>query len=397
MKQPSLFDDDPVFGADLPVVGVPGGRKAPTPARKRFDKLIAGIGEQRQRLQQWRDFVPQYRQRVAADIEPLQRRLRQGRTEMVRLLDRAMDDQALGRTHRAKLRDLLLGQVAGMLAEETTEELVRLHDKYADLGFEEARKEDLDLAHAMASEIFGVDLGDDHGATTPDELAERIAEKLHATQQAGAAERARRRARGAKPGAKAAAKQAQREQAVQGASRSLREVYRKLASDLHPDREADAAERARKTALMQRVNQAYEAGDLLALLELQLGIEQIDPGALAGLAEDRLAHYNLVLQEQLQRLQDEIAEITAPFLLALGRRRPRELTPATVLGDLALELGELRATVQQIEADLQAFQDIRVLKRQLRDYRIGQQDDGEIDALELMLLGAAVQGRRRRR
>ena len=40
-------------------------------------------------------------------------------------------------------------------------------------------------------------------------------------------------------------------------SLSIREVYRKLVSALHPDREPDPQERARKTALMQRVNQAY--------------------------------------------------------------------------------------------------------------------------------------------
>jgi curved DNA-binding protein CbpA len=42
----------------------------------------------------------------------------------------------------------------------------------------------------------------------------------------------------------------------------VREVFRKLASELHPDRETDPAEHARKTELMQRVNQAYKAGDL---------------------------------------------------------------------------------------------------------------------------------------
>jgi len=70
---------------------------------------------------------------------------------------------------------------------------------------------------------------------------------------------------------------AQRDQAAQGGTRAVREVFRKLASELHPDRETDPAEHARKTELMQRVNQTYKAGDLLALLELQLSIEQIDP------------------------------------------------------------------------------------------------------------------------
>jgi curved DNA-binding protein CbpA len=70
----------------------------------------------------------------------------------------------------------------------------------------------------------------------------------------------------------------------------VREIYRKLASALHPDRETDEREREAKTALMQRVNQACEAQDLLALLQLQLQIEQIDERHIANAGEQRLKH-----------------------------------------------------------------------------------------------------------
>ncbi|WP_341888453.1 hypothetical protein [Variovorax sp. YR752] len=46
----------------------------------------------------------------------------------------------------------------------------------------------------------------------------------------------------------------------------MRDIFRKLASALHPDRETDAQQRKVKTALMQKANQAYAANDLLALL-----------------------------------------------------------------------------------------------------------------------------------
>ena len=109
------------------------------------------------------------------------------------------------------------------------------------------------------------------------------------------------------------------------------------------------------------------------------------------------AAYNAeITLAQLQRLEEEMNEVTAPFVMSLGGRRPREFTPAAVLGGLATGLGELRIAVRQIEADLQAFQDVRVLKSSLRHYRVGRQDDDDVDALELMLL-AAAQGRPRRR
>ncbi len=44
------------------------------------------------------------------------------------------------------------------------------------------------------------------------------------------------------------------ERTQQDAQAILRDVYRKLASALHPDREQDARERERKSALMSEVN-----------------------------------------------------------------------------------------------------------------------------------------------
>src|SRR5260370_34474944 len=63
-------------------------------------------------------------------------------------------------------------------------------------------------------------------------------------------------------------------------SLSIREVYRKLASALHPDREPDPQERERKTPLMPRANQPDGKNSLLQLLQLQLELEYIDQSAI---------------------------------------------------------------------------------------------------------------------
>src|SRR5690349_234103 len=83
------------------------------------------------------------------------------------------------------------------------------------------------------------------------------------------------------------------------ARKFLREIYRKLASAVHPDREADAERRAEKNELMQKINRAYATNDLLTLLEAQLRLEQIDPEHVTKLSGERLKHYNKLLSEQL--------------------------------------------------------------------------------------------------
>jgi hypothetical protein len=146
-------------------------------------------------------------------------------------------------------------------------------------------------------------------------------------------------------------------------------VFRKPVSELHPDREADPTEHARKTELMQRVNQAYQAGDLLALLEMQLSIEQINPAALEGLAKDRLKHYIHVLEEQSRRLEDQIATIVAPFAMAVGdSKKVGRISPEVVRRALTEDIRGLKDTLRGVERDLSRFQDIQQLRQTLRRY-----------------------------
>lgn len=250
------------------------------------------------------------------------------------------------------------------------------------------------FAQEMASRLFGVELDADDGAYSREDLARRIAEKAHAA-AAEQAQQARGRKSGRKQSAKAAKRETLREQAAEGASRAMREAFRKLASALHPDRETDPKERARKTELMQQANQAYAARDLLALLELQLSLEQIDPTTLSNIAEDRLKHYNLVLEEQVQRLDEEIADVTSPCTISMGAPLPRPFTPQAVQRALDEDLRTLQLMLHDLEADLASFADIKALKSALRYYRIEDPED-DLDPYERLLLAELQAGLRQR-
>lgn len=50
----------------------------------------------------------------------------------------------------------------------------------------------------------------------------------------------------------------------------LRAVYRRIARLIHPDLAASSYDKARRTALMARVNSAYEIGDLESLKQLEI-------------------------------------------------------------------------------------------------------------------------------
>ncbi len=77
----------------------------------------------------------------------------------------------------------------------------------------------------------------------------------------------------------------------------------------------DPQERERKTALMQRANQAYQKNNLLQLLELQLELEHIDQSSINSLSEDRLKYD---LKKQLRELGQEILHVEIGFRHSWG-------------------------------------------------------------------------------
>ncbi len=375
------------------VLGVAQRGAALTKPQKRFNQLIEKVTSQRSELQRWQAYERFYQQQLRDQYQPLVARLRDQRIAMARLLDAAMDGKELGRRERDKALYLINQLIASLLEGGEEPVLVELHDKYAAVSLEELRQERMELLRAAANEALDIDVGSYAGGESPAEFETWIEEQVRASRATAApADEPPKR----KPG-KSKKRATLREQAAEGGTRAVREAYRKLVSELHPDREADPVEQQRKTELMQRVNQAYKAGDLLALLELQLAIEQIDAEALAGLADERLRHYVHVLEEQSRQLRDELTELTLPFAVMLGESAPRKLNPDAVQRLLDRDIRELKTSVRKLEMDVICFRDVRQLKQSLGQYHIEPLDDDELSMPDDFAPRAAPQRRVRRR
>ena len=392
MTSPStlpLFDDEPA--APFSLVEVLAQSKPVTKAQQVFQRLVAKIEVKREELARWQAFGLHYQKRFAAEVLPLQASLKDGQRQMALLIDELLTQSTPGRrfgkAQRAKLRQILMNLLAGLLDDDGDAELEALHAKHGGASHAQAQQSELAAAQAILEEMLGVELGDDHAATSAEELLAHAHAKLreHAQAQAQLAEgrqAARTSARSKASRAKEEAAQAKRAQAVQEVSRSIREVYRKLASALHPDRETDPAERQRKTRLMQRVNDAYGAKDLLSLLGLQLEIEQIDAAHLASVSPQRLAHFTQVLREQLVELESELEHCVMPFRLGAGWGR--SLTPALVDQQLNADIAQLQAAIRELRSDLVAFRDPAKLREGLKHYPLESDLDDDPDAGDLI-------------
>ena len=401
----SLFDDDHSQGSSL--ARVLAQSRPETRAQLAFQRLVAKIEARREQLRQWQAYIERHNRRVAAEYEPMRQQLRAVQRQMVFLIDELLNQAAavsrLKRPQRAKLRQLLMNLLHALLDDADDHALVALHDKYSEVSLGQIRASELEATADILKDVLGLDVDTAEAAGSPAELLrqaqklmeDRVAEDAR-QEEAWQAERAAGRSKAG--AAKANAAQARREKAAREVSLSLREVYRKLVSALHPDREPDLAARQRKTELMQRVNQAYDASDLLTLLALQLEIEQIDAAHLANVTPQRLAHYVEILRGQLADLEAELARCIEPFRHQIGSGP--QVVPATVDRHMNSELAALRTHIRELQKDLVAFRDPDVLRDMLKHYRLESsvdEDDELVEMMELLQASAPSRASRKRR
>lgn len=336
-----------------------------TPQQKKFNALIRQIEKSRQTLAAWHEHINVYREAHVQILLPMQTELIAMRKRWLFALDALHGRQVWTKAERETLRELVY-DVAGTLLDAGDDDaaLKDLFAKHAGVDFDAERQKMLCAMKGLTEEMTGLDLGADEGLHTDEDLMERMQRGFQERATAEEAERVAKSSRRRKTAA-----QQRREDEAQQATQSVREIYRKLASALHPDREVDAAHRDAKTDLMKRVNQAYAASDLLTLLELQLQIEQVDPRHMASASAQRLKHYNKVLSEQSAELKAEIYRVETGFGIEFGLDFGWGTNPRKLGQLLEQNKRELRADLEQQKRDLRLLTDVAATKLWLKRQR----------------------------
>ncbi|MDW3686066.1 J domain-containing protein [Cupriavidus sp. CV2] len=339
--------------------------------QKAFNALIKQLEKRRARLGAWEAVTPAFQQKYNSTLLPLEQTYTDLQIRMVHCLDQVHGQKGLTKSERHKIARLIPELAGDLVGERDDTELKAIYNRYSQFDYDSEAAAELEDMKSALEAMLGVELGDNLDMSSPEEVLQRAHAQV---QQRQAKEDADHRAREERrterkksPRQIAAEARAHAEQAQ--ISLSIREIYRKLASALHPDRETDPLERDRKTALMQRVNQAYSKNNLLQLLELQLELEHIDQSAINSISEDRLRHYNKILKGQLRELDHEIGHVETGFRLSYGIPPFVELSPSTIMRNLASEIVGLQQSVRDLEEDLLVFDDIKKVKAWLKNLR----------------------------
>lgn len=339
--------------------------------QRAFNALIKQIEGKRARLAAWEAAIPSFLSRYASEVVPLLDALTELQVKMVHCLDRASGHKALNRTDRRAVAELIAELAGSLVAARDDAQMKDIYNKHSRSDYDREEAANAKGLKSLFEDVLGVELGDDQDVNSPEDMFERARVHMRDQQLEYEAARQAREERRAKrkKSAKQLAREAQQQADAHQSSQSIREVYRKLASALHPDREPDAQERERKTGLMQRANQAYAKNNLLQLLELQLELEHIDQAAINNIGEDRLKHYNKVLKEQLVELEHEILHVEGGFKAQFGISPFEGVSPHNILRDLERDIAGHRQTLHDLQRDLIAFEDIKAIKSWLRELR----------------------------
>lgn len=349
-----------------------GGQGAPplSAVQQRFNRLMAKIGKLEGQVTELQTLADAFRPLYHGTLEPLRQAHRALLRRMALELDERLQRTGLNPAQKRNGLDILCG-LCQTLAGLGDEAMAALHDQRSPRTLRQKAQDQADLLRSMVEQALGgpLDLppqNDALGSADPLEAVaragrERLQEAMQAEAAAREAAQSRRKKKIPTPAQHKAAQQQEDADSV------LRQVYRQLASALHPDRERDPAEQQRKTALMSQANAAYARQDLLALLHLQLQIAQADAQSLLRQPEERIAAMSRLLQQQADELQQE--------LLARRRHLQDEFdldlyevpTAAMLRRQLEQDAQGLKDELAFMESDLALVQNDAGLKRWLKE------------------------------
>jgi hypothetical protein len=346
--KPDLFGYMPPPAAERHALKAVASKTKQSPIQREFDRLVSRIEEAQRLLADWKVQPIAILEKYQTKMEPAQRELVQARKEMIVQLDSFVLNPPKGLRMTARRREALteclldlIDAVAGDsdAPDDTLIAIAERHgDTFAQDDAEDDPEDDIDEESAKAEivgfieKILGISIEPLPGESL-EAFAQRAQTQLEQTMAAEAQREEDKRQQRAEKRAKKKAGKAQSATTVETLPPKpdlLRSLYRKLASNIHPDREHNLEEKARKTESMQGLNTAYQNKDLLAILKLHNETLQSETAS-ASIAEDTLREYNKLLKDQLKSIETEIFrtidEVVPPeILFSRGKpKRPEQL------------------------------------------------------------------------
>lgn len=357
-----------------------------SPTQKKFNQLNDKIEAQKKHLQEWEETAEFARRQVNGKLVPLWDQLASERAALIVVLHEAALKYKLTKIELAKLDhlvcelcEIVLGRSVDHGQEYDTQEnliqaknLKRIYAVHAGKDFDSPKKPNIaSEQEPNDEEVYNdssadTDLDNDDsdydGFGDPndtDAFYEEIASNHEHRQQ---------QKKPHKKTKKQIEVEARQQKADALANQSLKQMYKRLAAVLHPDREPVETEKVRKTSLMQRATDAYQNNDLMGLIQLQVEISQQGILNIGDLADEQLNLYNMNLTKYSKQLQQDILSLETMLGNMCRFNFYDRVTPKAVLKKLKDDFGHLNQQHLMLQQQVRKLVDARAVKYFLKAF-----------------------------
>lgn len=371
-----------------------------SPQQKKFNRLIKKLEQLKPLLVEWEQAQAQVQHDAAAELLPLYAQWHQILFQQLAVLWQQKNTQKFARTHLERLDEKIqiqltqlwdnpnlseqqqsqLSEIAEFyqIQEEFNQVIPLLQEEFQDLNQDESTDEPIleknlfkeFIADRMGISVDWIDF--DFDVENIDDFMQKVEQKLNREKeeslfnQLNDSEREEYIKFAEKEKRKFLKKQMRLEEAYKTAGKSLKSIYLKIASLIHPDREQDKQKQIEKTALLQQANKALEEKDLLTLLKLRAYTENNNKKESDKVANEHLKSYNLLLEDQIEQLQDEINRIMYSFDWESSGFYKQTFKPADLVKKYQRDLADIKNRLLVDEDLLNGYQNTVELKGLLK-------------------------------
>lgn len=347
-----------------------------SPQHKKLNRLIESIEQQKRLLATWQNAKSEIQQYVGQKLMPayhqLNKLLYQQLEQLWNSLSKYEFSQADLTQLDEKIQDLAFSLQSNQIMSEQQSDLIE-----EIMQFYQQKTEQADLKRSKRTkqnqQIHTVQDPDQDLAKSSNDIknvdSEQVMDQNDSWDWEHDWEQQHDQYSQAREQAKLKRKQDKQAQAEKMSEQSLKSVYFKIASIIHPDREPDEAKKVEKTELLQRANQAYEQEDLFYLLKLQLDVEQQRLNKKA-LSDDQLKFYQMALESQSSQLQSQINALIDGLVW-------------TQKAKIAIQKAKAQLNIKDLYKQIDA--DVSAIKHQLKAEKERLMYMGKESGLEMLL------------
>ncbi len=262
--------------------------------------------------------IQSYHQESTIKIFPINQKIVAKEIILVNLLVEVFDENVLNEKKQIrKFKELLLFFIEDLIFEKEQEGLEKLYQRFAGKTIQESKDESKEAAEREGKQkliqiinALGLELNEaekekllqkESDADFMNSIKERLYE-VHNKKNSSSSEKV-----GYRKSKKRLEKEEKKNEELENISTTVKQVYKELMKELHPDKEIDEIKRLEKTTLVQYITEAYRNDDLFTLLSIKFtSLEGTDN---TNLSEDKIEYFNKMLIKQVQELEEQKREM----------------------------------------------------------------------------------------